>query len=992
MKTAQELSPENKFVPARLPWLIAAAAVVIYFLTLNSWVSIGSLWQVARVSGWTWQPDVAGPFYWLVTWPFHFLPVKSIPIALNLFSVICASLALALLARSVALLPHDRTEEQRLRERNPFAILSIPAAWVPPVMAVIACGLQLTFWESATAASSDMFDLLLFAYVIRCLLEFRVDGRDSWLLRASFVYGAAMTNNWGMIGFFPVFLAALIWAKGISFFNARFLGRMFALGTVGLCLYLLLPIVNVFSTTFQVSFWEALKLNLGLQKSALATVFQKYYLFSGERPWWVLALPSLLPVLAMSIRWPSYFGDPSKLGVTLATSIFHLLYGVLLVVCTWIALDPQLSPRYYDPRLGLLLLPFYYLGALGIGYFSGYFLLVFGTKPAGRFARPVSAFMQVINAGVVVGIWLLLLVAGVGLVTRNLVQVRQTNGSLWPKKASALQDFAELMTRELPAEGAVVLSDDALRLFLVQADLAQKGTLGKYVFLETHAMVEPGYHRFLKKLHPDKWPTNPPKTQRDVFLDWELQRLVLGLGKTNSLFYLHPSFGYYFEVFYPQPKGLIHEMVQFPTNIIYTPPLPEHVIKQNQDFWIGVYSTNVTSLLPYIEPAKIRQDPGSVEKLAQKAHLLKQPNRQAVILARLYSRSLDFWGVQLQRNNDLTNAAVHFRHALELNPDNVAARVNLECNENLQAGRKSSIEITKSITERFGQYRTWDDVMSFNGPFDESTFCYKQGEVLATGRNRNFRQGAEEFARARVLAPDDLRSRLQLAELLFYLDVPNQALDITAEIHSRADGAGLEPHERVKLFAIESASRLIQGDVKGAERVLESASQRSAGDEALLAKATEIYMNFNNFTNSLKTIEMQLRIRPDQPFVLLNQGCSYLKLKQYELAVPSLTKVMELETNLTELHYFALFNRAVAYFQAEQFDEAQRDYEALQKASPTAYQVHYGLGEIAYRKKDTNAAIRNFNLYLANVSTNFVNQKEIEGVKSRLQELRRTSR
>jgi len=48
-----------------------------------------------------------------------------------------------------------------------------------------------------------MLDLLLFAYVIRNLLEFRLDGRESWLLKASLVYGAGMTNNWAMIGFFP---------------------------------------------------------------------------------------------------------------------------------------------------------------------------------------------------------------------------------------------------------------------------------------------------------------------------------------------------------------------------------------------------------------------------------------------------------------------------------------------------------------------------------------------------------------------------------------------------------------------------------------------------------------------------------------------------------------------------------------------------------------------------------------------------------------------
>ena len=92
-----------------------------------------------------------------------------------------------------------------------------------------------------------MFDLLLFAYVVRCLLEFRIDERESWLMRAAFVFGVGMTNNWAMIGFFPLFLVALVWIKGLSFFNLRFLARMSLCLLAGLSLYLLLPLVQSLS-------------------------------------------------------------------------------------------------------------------------------------------------------------------------------------------------------------------------------------------------------------------------------------------------------------------------------------------------------------------------------------------------------------------------------------------------------------------------------------------------------------------------------------------------------------------------------------------------------------------------------------------------------------------------------------------------------------------------------------------------------------------------
>ncbi|MBP7975474.1 MAG: DUF2723 domain-containing protein, partial [Verrucomicrobia bacterium] len=288
MTSEPEVNPEKSFIRTFLPWLVAAGALALYLATLNHWISLGSLPQVARLCGWTWQPELHGPLFWLVTYPFRWLPSHAIPLALNFFAAVCAALTLALLARSVVLLPHDRTHEQRQKQKDKSPYLSIPAAWLPPVLAVLVCGLQLTFWEHATTASSqplppampwgtgcEMLDLLVFAYVIRCLLEFRLDDRDSWLMRAAFAFGLGMTGNWAMIGFLPVFLMALVWLKGLGFFNMRFLGRMSLCGLAGLLLYLLLPLLQVVGDSGAVGFWPALKANLGAQRSILM-LYYKY--------------------------------------------------------------------------------------------------------------------------------------------------------------------------------------------------------------------------------------------------------------------------------------------------------------------------------------------------------------------------------------------------------------------------------------------------------------------------------------------------------------------------------------------------------------------------------------------------------------------------------------------------------------------------------------------------------------------------------------------
>src|SRR5438552_812512 len=121
---ATKAAPEKQFVRSILPWLLGGAMLCLYFFTLNHWVSLGSLQEVANLSGWSpsleLDLELYSPLTFLLTLPIRWLPPALIPLALNLFVALCAALTLALLARSVALLPHDRTHEQREKERSAF--------------------------------------------------------------------------------------------------------------------------------------------------------------------------------------------------------------------------------------------------------------------------------------------------------------------------------------------------------------------------------------------------------------------------------------------------------------------------------------------------------------------------------------------------------------------------------------------------------------------------------------------------------------------------------------------------------------------------------------------------------------------------------------------------------------------------------------------------------------------------------------------------------
>ena len=259
-----EYREHSTFAARRLPWLIAAGAVVVYLITLNRWVSLSGLPLAVMLTDASGSTPLSGPLTFLLTYPLRWLPVAAQLHALNGLSALLAAVTLGLLARTVALIPQDRTRDQRHRERSETGLLSLPTAWLPPLVAALTCGLQLAFWQHATAGTGEMINLALLAYLVLCLVEFRIDEREGRLTRLALVYGLATTNNPALIAMFPLFAFALIWIRGREFFRLRFVGRMVAFGLAGLSLYLILPLLSQLSETSAISFWTILSFSAGV--------------------------------------------------------------------------------------------------------------------------------------------------------------------------------------------------------------------------------------------------------------------------------------------------------------------------------------------------------------------------------------------------------------------------------------------------------------------------------------------------------------------------------------------------------------------------------------------------------------------------------------------------------------------------------------------------------------------------------------------------------
>ena len=74
-----------------LPWALAGLALVVYLVTLNPWVTSNSLGNAARAIGYIRTPALTNPLYLAVTFPLTLLPANWIPLALNIFSAVCAA-------------------------------------------------------------------------------------------------------------------------------------------------------------------------------------------------------------------------------------------------------------------------------------------------------------------------------------------------------------------------------------------------------------------------------------------------------------------------------------------------------------------------------------------------------------------------------------------------------------------------------------------------------------------------------------------------------------------------------------------------------------------------------------------------------------------------------------------------------------------------------------------------------------------------------------
>lgn len=937
MPKTDNAPPENFFVTRRLPWWLGGGALLLYLITLNRWISPDSMGAVARLAGWQWQPEVGRPLMLVVFAPLKLLPTAWLPGLMNFVTALVAALVLQQLVRSVAILRQDVAPEDRLRKKQlgPM-ILSGPLAWLPPVFAALVCGLQLCFWEHATAASGEMLSLLCFAVAFRCVLEFRLDPQDKWLWRAAFGFAVGMTDNWLMVGYLPAFIAAVIWVRGYgACLNRRFLLRMTGAAGLGLSLYLLLPTQLSFFAPEQWRFWPALKAELAAQKQAL-----QIFRLPAFR---LLVLTAVLPFGLLAVKWRSHtvqLADDTHLGVFFSKVSGHFIHILFFLAAIWIAFEPALVSRQVE-RPPLLLL-YQYTWALVAGHCAGYLLLFRGSATA---RRPVAWPGFVALA--------LLIIVPLTLGWKSFGDIRLTN-------AGALRELARQQADDLPAGKITVLSDEPRHLLLLRAELVARARDREVMLVDTRALPWVAYHRHLTSEYGARWPEAQGTNLVGSIAPAGMLAGIQQVAANEPVVYLHPSSGFFFEDFRVEPQGWIQQLKPRPPADAAPADEMRRAVAESGRIWQQRWTNSLAVLARQLE--QHRGDAARWSRAPWKSfRLANRANQTAMLLAGAYAKLLNHWGVQVQRIRDVRAGQEWFERALLFDPENLSAQINLEFVTRRQRNETNRLTLAwlrETHPTLLARYERWADVISRNGPVDEPTFLFHTGRMYLAANNP--RQALEAFARSAELEPDWLAPQLAQAQCHNVLGQPAAALALTDP--EKVSGAALKGPSCAQWLRVRATALWRIGTTNEAVAFTSRVAVEHQQEPLVLLTAAEFLAETGRFEEEIQWREVLLRRDPKRLEWIVKKGLAELRANQFEPAIMTLTQALMEEPKSAGARLF----RAVAALRAGKLEDARRDYQELLKYPAQTRSALFGLGSVAWRERDTNAMILYYQAFLTN--------------------------
>ncbi|HQC42807.1 MAG TPA: tetratricopeptide repeat protein [Verrucomicrobiota bacterium] len=937
----------------RLPWILGLIFFGLYLLTLNHWVSVETLGILAQVVGWDfWGLRMTDPIFRLLTLPFQFVPQSTAILGISVLNAVLASFSIAWLARAVMLLPQDRSTDQRVRNADPDGLYVGKLAFLPPTIAALSLGLLFHFWQGATEATSGILNIFFLAYIIRNTLEHRLDGEYGWIYRASALYSIALVNNPFMVLLLPFWVGSLIWINGKDLLKYRdLIVRSFFCFLPGLLFFLYIPVTEYIAGRSDMSFFQLLSKFLGVYVQTLKAL-PLYILF-------IYSTFSLLPLILLSIRWDQTRSDNSGLNTAItrlgvrAMNLFFFLYTMA------IAFDLPLCPRYLSP--GVNGLEFHFIAALVLGFTTGYLLVVFHSPVTENRQKrfPVSRTMHMVRPLVYGLVPVFGLVMAVGLVYQNYPVLRENRGeTLYQLGCNLVEDVKKAGQAE-PGKPITLLSDDPNYLYLVQATLARQGDQSSYILIDSRFLSYPWYHRRMTKYFPDRWPDFVSKAKNIAYLDsGNMINWLMYYAGREKVYYLHPSFGHFFEACRPTLEGLLTRMTPYRDADMSLWIFTDEQKEQARNYW-AVQQTRLDAI-PAVSPNRKLID-GAV-----------------AYTAAYYARALNNYAVEFDKVGDRSQALKYYDEALRLFPRNLSALMNRTYYQ--RGSLNYSPEEQRMVDELFNSYdSSWNRVEQVCGKLDVPGPLYELGTIFM--HNQQWRQAYQSFLRVEQFEPNNSDNMGALAYVDSMIGEGQRALERIRKTKARYKELDVPLSEWVILEIQEAACLISTGQEEEALKLMLDVRKSNPQNTGVANMLIRAYIANKNFSEALFMIDRQLASAPDNAENIRRKVYCLLGLQRPAEALPLLDGLLRKNPSNNSLRIL----RVATLIQMNLLQQARDEYMAMLEEDQNNLVAILGLAEVSEQMELKDEAIGWFSRALTNA---YILDEEVEVVKKRIEDLK----
>jgi tetratricopeptide (TPR) repeat protein len=351
-------------------WLALAAgglAGIVYLLTVAHGVYPGQSASLMAVCTGL-EPTVAPmhPIWSAIAGWIGRVHVLSLPLRLNLFSVLCGAAAVGLLCRQTAFLVRQTIHEDSIADRQIDR-----AAAVAGLTAAAALAFSVPFWSASTRLQYQGFDLLILLGLFQVLVLFVRTGLTVFLLAFALGYGVGIVETTLFILLLPVaaVLVVLALVKRRRF-DLQTLSLFGLAGIAGLCAY------PLFAWSFFQGGDKALR---GYRNVMDVLVFMwrdQYHIVRGAIPrvgWMWLLFQSAVPSLAAFIAARRALNNERSWSL-------YLLHAILTGVAVCVLTNVPFAPWRLVRLGGTLPVGTYAMMAMVTGYLAAYWHLMMSVR------------------------------------------------------------------------------------------------------------------------------------------------------------------------------------------------------------------------------------------------------------------------------------------------------------------------------------------------------------------------------------------------------------------------------------------------------------------------------------------------------------------------------------------------------------------------------------------------------------------------------------